>query len=234
MASIPTKITARIDYWESKGLSKMRSTNSKIYKETIKKLGYLVNSQYMFENEQHTMPDFKLSVDHFALQALSPEYQPTNKKNTKSLSLHLFIYNPFGPPDFRSRYKHCLKNKPIPINVRYPNIFSTLTQAYIKSLNNGIKTVDDLSVKDYANLGWASNKIGVFCKNHLEKTNKIMGGSQRKIVGAFLDACKSFVGYSPTKFDTGLLTRAWVWEKFPSYLDEKGYLVEEKQFSIYN
>ena len=234
MALIPTKITARIDYWESKGLSKMRSTKTDTYKETIKKLGYLVNNQYMFENQQHTMPDFKLSVDRFTLQVLSPEYQPIKKKNIKGMSLHLFLYNSFAPPDFRSQYKHCLENEPIPINVKYPTIFSTLTQAYIKTLNNGIKTADDLSVKDHANLGWASNKIGAFCKNHLEKTNKIMGGSQRKIVGAFIDACKSFVSYSPTKFDTGLLTRKWVWEKFPNYLDEKGYLVEETQFSIYN
>ena len=31
-----------------------------------------------------------------------------------------------------------------------------------------------------------------------------------------------------------LLARKWVWERFPNYLDQKGYLIPERPFSIYN
>lgn len=233
MAKIPTKITARIDYWESKGLSKMRSANSKIYKETVQKLGWLIDGTNAFKGEEHTMNDFRLSVDRFALQALSLEYQPIKKKNIKNLSLARFLYNPFCPHEFRSQYKTCLVSIPLPIHARYPNIYRSLSQAYLESYNNGTKTIGDLTIKDQSNLGWAANKIGKFCKDHMGKTNKTMGSTQKRIVVAFLKAAKSFTSYNPTKFSTGLLTRAWVWEKFPNYLDQQGYLLEEKPFSMY-
>jgi len=232
MAKTPTKITARIDYWESKGLSRMKSTKTQIYKTTVEKLGCLIDGAQMFKDEKHTMNDFRLSVNRFTLQALDPNYQPFNKKHVKHMTLSNFLYNPFCPYEFRSQYRNCLKNPPLPVYTKHPDVYQSLTTAYLKTCNNGIKTVEDLSVKDQSNLGWASNKIASFCKNRMGKTNELMGGSDQKIINAFLKACKSFVKYDPIRFDTGLLTRSWVWEKFPNYLYQQGYLLEEKPFSM--
>jgi hypothetical protein len=230
--AIPTKISARIDYWESNELSKMTSKKTKTYKETIKKLGYLIDSRYMFEGMTHTMPDFRLAVDRFALKALNPEYQPIKKKVLRNLPLHLFLYNPFSLPDMRSEYKMCLESKPLPVSVRNPASFNLLANSYVKFIRNGVKTIEDLSAKDHYNLGWAANKIDYFCKNNLSKVDTTMAGTKKKIITAFLEASKSFVKNDLTRFDTHLLTRKWVWEKFPNYLQNNGYLKEERPWTM--
>lgn len=212
----------------------MRSENSKIYKETVEKLSWLINGTHIFNGEHHTMPDYRKSVDRFALQALDDIYLPIKKKRLKAVSLSEFLYNRFASPEFYSRYKFCLNNAPVPINVRYPKIFNLVITGYLNSVNNGVKTFDDLSQQDHYNLSQVANKLGYFCKNHNQKLDSTMAGSYDRIVRAFIEASKSFVKHDLTRFDTGLLTRKWVWEKFPNYLDQKGYLVSKQPFSIYN
>lgn len=231
---IPTKITKRIEYWESKGLSKIKSRESKIWKETVEKIKWLIDGTNVFEGQTYTMHDFRKSVDCHAIKTLNTAYLPYKKITLKRINLSQFLYNPFAPGDFSTGFKHSLNSPPVPVNVKYPKIFDCLIKAYLRSAGNGIKTFDDLSQKDHSNLSWAANKIGTFCKNNMNKVDQTMAGTQEKIVNAFLGASLSFVKHDLTRLDTGLLTRKWVWEKFPNYLDQKGYLLSQQQFSIYN
>ena len=144
MAKVPTKITARIEYWESKGLSKMKSTKTKTYKETIHKLAQLVDGIGIFGGTNYTMPDFKLSVDRHSSQVFSSNYFPTNKSSIRNLTLNLFLYSPFGTGEFQSAFRRNVHHPLIPKTVRRDNsgLFETLVSLYIKESNNGIKIAE--------------------------------------------------------------------------------------------
>ena len=93
---------------------------------------------------------------------------------------------------------------------------------------------DFLSAKDYSNLADVTNHLGAFYKKH---DNPAVGGvynSSKNLVIAFLTHAKNITNDNPMRFDTHLLTRDWVWKKFPSYLLQNGYLAPKKQFNIYD
>jgi len=232
MAKIPTKITARIDYWESKDLPKMRSTESKVYKQTVEKLRWLLNGEQMFAKEKHTMPDFRLAVDRYALQVFDEKY--SIRSTLKPMSLNSFLYNPFIEGAYRSTLQRCLAHHPQPVNLRQPKIYQMLIDSYIKISGNGYKTISDLTSSDLFNLARTANKIGAFYKRKNVKMSNGIGNSQSKIINAFLQCAKTLTRYDPMKFSTYLLTRSWVWEKFPDYLSKNGYLAPQKAFNIYD
>jgi len=228
------QIQERIDYWQSKGLPKMRSTNSKVYKETIEKLVYLINGTHMFRATKNSLDDFKTSVDRWALMALDPNFLPYKKDSLRYTSLSSFLHDKFTSGPFQSRYIFCLNQTPVPRHAsRYPEIYQTLAQSYIKTLNNGIKSFDDLTSQDCSNLGWTANKLGRFIKERGDKLSPMMTNTNQKIVTSFINASLHYIKHDLTRFSTHLLTRAWLWEKFPNYLDQKGFVTQQKQFSIY-
>jgi hypothetical protein len=235
MALIPTKITARIDYWESKGLSKMKTKTSKTYKETVQKLSWLINRKYIFEGEErNTMLDFRTSVDRFALQTFDSNYLPINKAPNKKVTLSQFLFNKFASPGFHCRYKFFLDFVPAPIGVKNGKTFNLLLSCYLKSSGNGIKSEKDLSQSDFINLSRTSNRIHSFITQHKNKLDANMAGTSEKLIKTLIEASQTFVKHDKTRFTTGLLARKWVWERFPNYLDQKGYLIPERPFSIYN
>lgn len=231
MAKVPTKITSRISYWESKGLPKMKSTKSKIYKETVQKITWLLNGEKMFAEEQHTMIDWRLAVDRYAAQMLDERF---HYRNFKPMSLNIFLYSPYIEGAYRSTYQRFLNHHPQPINLRHPDIYQALTDSYIKISGNGHKRVSDLTDSDLFNLARTSNKIGAFYKRKNAEFTSGLANSKKIIAVALLECAKTLTRYDPMKFNTHLLTRSWVWEKFPDYLCKNGYLVPQKQFSIYN
>lgn len=227
---IPTKILKRIDYWESKGLRKLKSKKSNIYKETVEKLTWLVNGTNVFENENHTMLDFRKSVDNFSLKALDPAFLPFSKIKLKKMSLSNFLYSPFAPT--YCAYKQSLEHPPIPVYLKYPKVYYLLIDSYLRVAGNGVKSIDDLGSLDLKRLATVSNKVGKFYDKNTGKIS--FANSYKGVIDALLNFSLEMVKDNLTKFDTSLLDRQWIWEKFPNYLDQKGYLTSEKQFSIYN
>ena len=75
MAKTPTKILARIEYWESHGFPKMVSTTTKTYRQTVDKLQHSIDGTAMFASRKYSMPDFRLAVDRHALESFDPRYQ---------------------------------------------------------------------------------------------------------------------------------------------------------------
>jgi len=228
--TLPTAITGRIAYWESKGLPKMRSTESKIYKETVQKIRWLLNGERMFAKEQHNMIEWRSAVDRYAVETFDPRYSLRSKY--KPMSLSSFLYNPFTNGAYLSTYQRCLNHHPQPVNLRHPDIYQTMTDEYIKASGNGHKTSSDLTYSDLFNLARSSNKLGAFYKRKNGEISSGLNNSKKTITSAFLKCAKDLTKYDPMKFNTYLLTRSWVWEKFPDYLCKNGYLAPKKQWNI--
>jgi hypothetical protein len=225
--TLPTMITGRIAYWESKGLPKMRSTESKIYKETVEKLKWSIEGKKMFADKKYPMLDFRLAVDRYAEEVFHP-------RNVlfKPMSLSSFLFNPFANGDYLSTLQRCLNYHSQPVNLRHPDIYQTMTDEYIKVSGNGHKTVSDLTQTDLFNLARSSNKLGAFYKRKNGEISSGLNNSKKTITSAFLKCAKDLTKYDPMKFNTYLLTRSWVWEKFPDYLLKNGYLAPKKQWNI--
>ena len=144
----PTKILKRIEYWESKGLPKMRSRKTKTWKETVEKIQWTIDGTHVYEGKPISMPQFKQAVNNHATKCFSPAYQYLTGKNVVKVSLSQWIFNPFAPGEYRTALIACLKSPPPPRTVKYPNIFNNFLTSYLKMAGKGTKSINDLSFRD--------------------------------------------------------------------------------------
>ena len=233
MAVTPTQVTGRIAYWESLGLPKMRSTESKTYKETVEKIKWTIEGKNMFVGRKYSMIDFRLAVTRHSIQALDNNFWPPDKTKLKKLSLNLFLYNRFGDGAYKSAFLRCFNHEPkVSATTRYPGLLPVVIKSYQEKSNGGIVEETFLSAKDYSNLANVTNHLGSFYKKHEKPTVGGVYNSSKNLVIAFLTHAKDLTNDNPMKFDTHLLTLDWVWKKFPAYLLQKGYLAPKKQWNI--
>lgn len=228
---ISDRIEERMEYWESRDLSQLRSRNSKIFKETAEKVEWTIKGMFVYEGQPITDDQFRLSVEHFALSALNSNYKPVHKKPLTKLPLKDFIYNPFAPRVKRLLLAF-LNNEPELVQpIKYPDLYHSLSQVYLKSTGHGTKTCKDLSATDRANLITASHRLGNFKKTC---NGKIVGGPGVTLSGLFMRHVTKITKDNIERIDTRLLTFNWVWEKFPNYMAQNGFIQPEKKFSIYD
>jgi len=232
---IPSKVSKRIEYWESKtGLSKMKRLEkpTKTFKLTIEKLLWTTDGHHLYENESVGFTQFRQSVDNYHTELIDWDYFPATKTHLKGIPLHLFVYNQHASTKFQRRLLYHLHNPPIPVDpkkLKNRRLYDSLCKSYLQITGNSTKKFSDLTPTDLDNLANTTYRLADYQK---ENKGMIVLPYNKTLADLFMRHVSNMVSDNLQKFGTKTLVQPWVWENFPNYMAQNGLISQPKRFSI--
>ena len=220
--SLEDRIEERMEYWEEKDLRPLKSRNTKVFQKTMEHVGWTITGEMVYQNQKISDKEFRLAVDRFSTSANDINYLPVKKKPLKETYLKDFIYNPWGRFT-KQLLVFTLQNEPQPIiKPKYPGFLNHITRLYLEEIQ-----MDEtfLKQRDKERLTLVSHKLGNFRKT---MNGTLVSGPGVNLPNLFLQHAKTITGGNTEKLTTKFLTFNWVWEKFPHFLVNNGFIERRK------
>ena len=142
-----------LSIWYDAGLRQHRSRMTKVFRKDVKYLQSLLSGA-IFKKTQFeslakngfTYVDFEYACEAFSRVVNNSKYKPKDKSTVKRITIHQFIYNPYGK--MKSWFIYLLSNHPELINQpdKCPKMTKALLDAFVKEVADGF--VFDLSPRE--------------------------------------------------------------------------------------
>ena len=216
--TINKKVIICFNEWMSRKQTIKHGFNTKVYKESIKRLKELFNKTLFVDieglednvNINFTFTDWQASLNNYEI-SFGKEYK------TCKYGLSTFLYNPYGLGNFKSPFLYYLRNKPTKRNIaNLKDNYPDMSIAIMQTFNIAEKTPPIIT---------ASKLMSEFFQKHRNKLdNNLLNYTKQ------LELCKKAVESKDKTWGFGILTQDWFYNTILYlFLQDGNYFVNKIQ-----